>query len=215
MWAISIVVLAVAIFSKVNSKSCIAPRKQLDIDWTRVQNMLPLYDVIDIPSPIPPIVCWKYNNFTETGNTITATIEAYVSAKSYKNKLYFTRLEQKGKYVHDSKDESSYTNTFTDLAEELHDMKAYEEIEKSMLGHMASEVRFLTDYDNFFILVFCRESDWTALVKARTPQISVDQLQLISEALIENGLRSPIMTLKNGCAIPYVERKNQATVVVA
>ncbi|XP_039261851.2 uncharacterized protein LOC120338001 [Styela clava] len=213
--AISIAVLAVAIPSKVESKSCIAPRAHIDIDWTKVQDMLPLYDVIDVPSPIYPMGCWKFINFTETENTITATIENYVAAKSYINKIYYVRQEQTGKYLLNSKDESFFTQIFTEYEEGKHVQNPDEEIKKGVLDHMSAGVSFLTDYENFFILVFRRESDWSAFVKAKTPQINVDQLQLISEALIENGLQSPVMTLKNECAIPYVGGKNQATVVVA
>nr|XP_039261057.1 uncharacterized protein LOC120337353 [Styela clava] len=73
---------------------------------------------------------------------------------------------------------------------------------------------FITDYDNFFILILKSHAGWTGYVKARTPQITSDQLQLISDVLYDNGIESPVMTLKNVCLGMDNDENDPAAVVL-
>nr|XP_039261058.1 uncharacterized protein LOC120337354 [Styela clava] len=72
-------------------------------------------------------------------------------------------------------------------------------IRQESVDFSSYDTLFLTDYDNFFIVIFKSHAGWNGYVKARTPQITSNQLRLISEVLNENGLESSVMTLKNVC----------------
>ncbi|XP_039249623.2 uncharacterized protein LOC120327230 [Styela clava] len=166
-----------------------------DIDWKKVQSKAPWYDVIDIPRPQEPVGCWNFNNFTDEGDRLVLTTENFndKSVEPRTHQFEITRDQKRGIYHLKKNDFVEVFNSFAGSE------KKQSTIQQESEDLSSEEVFYLTDYDNFFIAIYKSYNGWTGYVKAKTPQITSNQLQLISDVLTENGLESPVMTLKNLC----------------
>ncbi|XP_039260591.2 uncharacterized protein LOC120336884 [Styela clava] len=179
-------------------KTCGTPLKK-DIEWNNLPAG-PYYDVLDIPKSAIPIGCWNIQNITEEKDRVILDMTTFSNRE-------LSRLSIREEFFRTNKIGVYKMNRLSgmELGTALHHFNDHSSVRIRKLADAEAadvarhEFIFLTDYKTYFMFVGCEEEDWMAYVKATTPQITVSQLNHISNALVENGLKAPVMVLKNEC----------------
>nr|XP_039260208.1 uncharacterized protein LOC120336575 isoform X2 [Styela clava] len=165
-----ILVMMIAYGESLESKTCGTPMKK-DIEWNKLPSG-PYYDVLDIPRSEKPIGCWNIQNITEEKDRVVLDMATFSSrdVSILPVRLEYFRTTKTGVYKMNRFGEMEYRTAFYHFND-----------------------------DNGVGIRETADEGWIAYVKATTPHITVSQLNHISNALVENGLKAPVMVLKNEC----------------
>nr|XP_039261969.1 uncharacterized protein LOC120338099 [Styela clava] len=171
----------------------------IHINWTKIHETQPWYDVIDVPTPEKTVGCWDFVNFTftEGGSSLKFTTKEFKSGEEHD--LHLQRNENDCNYHIQNSNKRQLKQIYQEFNQVQSVSTSIQDINVEAQQNLEAGFSFITDYQNYFIIINCLEKDWTAFVKARTRQITALQLQMISDALVNRGFYSPIMTLKNLC----------------
>nr|XP_039260207.1 uncharacterized protein LOC120336575 isoform X1 [Styela clava] len=193
-----ILVMMIAYGESLESKTCGTPMKK-DIEWNKLPSG-PYYDVLDIPRSEKPIGCWNIQNITEEKDRVVLDMATFSSrdVSILPVRLEYFRTTKTGVYKMNRFGEMEYRTAFYHFNDD-NGVGIRETADEESADLAQHEFIFLTDYQTYFMLVGCQEEGWIAYVKATTPHITVSQLNHISNALVENGLKAPVMVLKNEC----------------
>ncbi|XP_039260345.2 uncharacterized protein LOC120336681 isoform X1 [Styela clava] len=179
-------------------KTCGTPLKK-DIEWNKLP-MGPYYDVLDIPRSQKPVGCWNIQNITEEKDRVVIDLATFSSRQLsiLPIRVEFFRTRKNGVYKINRFSELEYRTAFYHF--NVDSSVGIRKLARAEAADLAQhEFIFLTDYQTYFMFVGFQKEGWIAYVKATTPQITVSQLNDISNTLVENGLKASVMVLKNEC----------------
>ncbi|XP_077968355.1 uncharacterized protein LOC144422242 isoform X2 [Styela clava] len=157
-----------------------------------------------------PLGCWNFENFTVTEDEITAAVWESSIGRINSHRLRLVRGSQFYRAL--EYNVPTFQSLYDDF--EKQNRKVETQQDEETQKYLDAEWTFLTDYENYFIIVLNFESDWGAFVKASSPQITVEQLQMISNVLVANELPVSTMVLKNECVREQDLSRNPTTIVL-
>nr|XP_039248451.1 uncharacterized protein LOC120326258 isoform X1 [Styela clava] len=182
-----------------------------DIDWQKV-NEKTWFDVVDVPHIQKPLGCWNFENFTVTEDEITAAVWESSIGRINSHRLRLVRGSQFYRAL--EYNVPTFQSLYDDFEKQNRKIEPQQVLDEETQKYLDAEWTFLTDYENYFIIVLNFESDWGAFVKAPSPQITVEQLQMISNVLVANELPVSTMVLKNECVREQDLSRNPTTIVL-